>query len=60
MSLLKYPTAFTNWTKRVAEYKRKTKLIRIYSEVHPKSHVDRLYVPRKEKGEVWYTLAIRD
>ena len=50
VSLLRYSAAFVSWRKiELQAIDRKTrKLFTIYGAVHPKSDVDRLYIPRKE------------
>ena len=50
--LLRYSAAFGSWRKsEVQAIDRKTrKLFTIYGELHPKSDVDKLYIPRKEEG----------
>ena len=50
VSLLRYSAAFVSWRKsEVQAIDRKTrKLFIIYGALHPKSDVDRLYIPRKE------------
>ena len=52
VSLLRYSAAFVSWRKNELEaIDRKTrKLFTIYGALHPKSDVDRLYIPRKEGG----------
>ena len=52
VSLLRYSATFVSWTKsELQATDRKTrKLIAIYGALHPKSHVDRLYIPRKAGG----------
>ena len=52
VSLLKYSAAFVTWEKsELQAIDRKTrKLFTIYGALHPKSDVDRLYIPRKEGG----------
>ena len=52
VSLLRYSAAFVSWRKSELEaIDRKTrKLFTIYGALHPKSNVDRLYIPRKEGG----------
>ena len=52
VSLLRYSAAFVSWRKSELEaIDRKTrKLFTIYGTLHPKSDVDRLYIPRKEGG----------
>ena len=50
--LLRYSAAFVSWRRgKLQAIDRKTrKLFTIYGALHPKSDVDRLYVPRKEGG----------
>ena len=50
--LLRYSAAFVSWMKSELQARdRKTrKLFIIYGALHPKSDVDRLYIPRKEGG----------
>ena len=68
VSLLRYSAAFVSWRKSELEaIDRKTrKLFTIYGVLHPKSDVDRLYIPRKEGGRGLISikdcveLAIRD
>ena len=52
VSLLRYSAAFVSWRKsELQAIDRKTrKLLTIYGVLHPKSDVDRLYIPRKEGG----------
>ena len=52
VSLLRYSAAFVSWRKsELQAIDRKTrKLFTIYGELHPKSDVGRLYIPRKEAG----------
>ena len=52
VSLLRYSAAFVSWRKsELQAIDRKTrKLFTIYGALHPKSDVDRLYIPRKEGG----------
>ena len=52
VSLLRYSAAFVSWRKSdLQAIDRKTrKLFTIYGALHPKSDVDRLYIPRKEGG----------
>ena len=52
ISLLRYSAAFVSWRKsELQAIDRKTrKLFTIYGASHPKSDVDRLYIPRKERG----------
>ena len=49
-SLLRYSAAFFSWRKsKLQAINRKTrKFFTIYGALHPKSDVDRLYIPRKE------------
>ena len=49
VSLLRYSAAFISWRKcELQAIDRKTrKLFTIYEGLHPKSDVDRLYIPRK-------------
>ena len=50
VSLLRYSAAFVSWRKgELQAIDRKTrKLFTIYGALHPKSGVDRLYIPRKK------------
>ena len=52
VSLLRYSGAFVSWRKtELQATDRKTrKLFTIYGALHPKSDVDRLYIPTKEGG----------
>ena len=52
VSLLRYSAAFVSWRKsELQAIDRKTrKLFTIYGALHPKSDVDRLYIPRNEGG----------
>ena len=52
VSLLRYSAAFVSWRKSELQViDRKTrKLFIIYGALHPKSDVERLYIPRKERG----------
>ena len=52
VSLLRYSAAFISWRKcELQATDRKTrKLFTIYGGLHPKSDVDRLYIPRKDGG----------
>ena len=52
VSLLRYSAAFVSWRKsELQAIDRKTrKLFTMYGALHPKSDVDRLYIPRKEGG----------
>ena len=68
VSLLRYSATFASWRKSELEaIDRKTrKLFTIYGALHPKSDVDRLYIPNKEGGRGLISikdcveLAIRD
>ena len=52
VSLLRYSAKSISWKKcKLQAINRKTrKLLAIYGEVHPKSDVDRLHIPRKDRG----------
>ena len=52
VSLLRYSAALVSWRKsELQAIDRKTRrLFTIYGALHPKSDVDRLYIPRKEGG----------
>ena len=52
VSLFRYSAALVSWRKsELQDIDRKTrKLFTIYGALHPKSDVDRLYIPRKEGG----------
>ena len=52
VSPLKYSAAFVSWRKSELQAidKKTRKLFTIYGALHPKSDVDRLYIPRKEGG----------
>ena len=52
VSLQRYSAAFVSWRKsELQAIDRKTRnLFTIYGSLHPKSDVDRLYIPRKEGG----------
>ena len=54
VSLLRYSAAFVSWRKsELQAIDRKTrKLFTIYGAIHPKSDIDRLYIPRKERGSL--------
>ena len=48
-SLLRYSAAFAGWSKSEPQAIGRTrKLFTIYGALHPKSDVDRLYIPRKK------------
>jgi len=50
--VLRYSFGIINWhQEELQNLDRKTrKLLTIYGQHHPKSDVDRLYVPRKQRG----------
>ena len=52
VSPLRYSTTFVSWRKNELQaIDRKTrKLFTMYGSLHPKSDVDRLYIPREEGG----------
>ena len=52
VSLLRYSAEFVSWRKSELQAidKKTRKLFTIYGALHPKSGVDRLYIPRKEGG----------
>ena len=52
VSLLRYSAAFLDWTKfEMEQLDRQTrKLMTMPNALHPKSNVDRLYLPRKDEG----------
>ena len=52
VSLLRYSPAFVSWRKsELHAIDRETKkLFTVYEALHPKSDVDRLYIPAKEEG----------
>ena len=52
VSLIRYSAAFVSWRKsELQAIDRKTrKLFTIYGALHPESDVDRLYIPREERG----------
>ena len=52
VSLLKYSAAFVSQRKSELQAidRKSRKLFTIYGAFHPKSDVDRLYIPRKEGG----------
>ena len=52
VSLLRYSAAFLDWTKfEMEQLDRQTrKLTTMHNALHPKSNVDRLYLPRKDGG----------
>ena len=52
VSLLRYSEAFIDWncTELTLLDRRTRKLMTMHNALHPKSNVDRLYIPRKECG----------
>ena len=52
VTLLRYSAAFVSWRKSELQAidRKIRKLFTIYGALHPKSDVDRLYIPRKEGG----------
>ena len=52
VSLLRYSAAFIDWncTESTHIDRRTRKLMTMHNALHPKSNVDRLYIPRKEGG----------
>ena len=54
VSLLRYSAAFVSWRKsELGAIDRKTrKLFTVNGALHRKSDADRIYIPRKKKGEV--------
>ena len=52
VSLIRYSALFVSWRKsELQAIDRKTRtLFAMYGALHPKSDVDRLYIPRKEGG----------
>ena len=58
VTLLRYSAVFGSWRKsELQAIDRKTrKLFTIYGVLHPKSDVDRLYIPRKEGGRGLITI----
>ena len=50
VSLIRYSAAFVSWRKSElkAIYRKTRKFFIMYGALHPKSNVDRLYIPRKE------------
>ena len=52
VSLLRYSATFLSWTKfEMEQLDRQTrKLMTMHNALHPKSNVDRLYLPRKDGG----------
>ena len=52
ISLLRYSAAFIDWncTELTQLDRRTTRLMTMHNARHPKSNIDRLYIPRKEGG----------
>ena len=52
VSLLRYSAAFLDWTKfEMEQLDRQTRtLMTMHNAIHPKSNIDRLYLPRKDGG----------
>ena len=52
VSLLRYSAAFIDWncTELIQLDRRNRKLMPMHNALHPKSYVDRLYIPKKEGG----------
>ena len=52
ISLLRYSAAFIDWncTELTQLDRRTRKLMRMHNALHPKSNVDRLYIPRRKEG----------
>ena len=52
VSQLRYSAAFVSWRRSELQaiHTKTRKLFTIYGALHPKSDVDRLYIPRKEGG----------
>ena len=51
VSVLRYSFGIVNWHQELQKLDRKTgKLLTIHGQHHPKADVDRLYVPRKQRG----------
>ena len=50
--VFRYPAAFINWTKTELQWmdERTRKLLTTHNGLHPRSNVDRTYIPRKEGG----------
>ena len=48
---VQYGAGIIEWTKeKVKEMDRKTKIITMYSKLHPRSNVERLYLPRSKRS----------
>ena len=58
VALLRYPTAFISWRKCELQAidRKNRKLFTIYEGSHPKSDVDRLYIPRNDGGRGLVTI----
>ena len=52
VSLLRYSAAFASWMKMELQA-IDWKMFTIYGALHPKSDLDRLFIPRKEGGRGW-------
>ena len=52
VSLIRYSATFVSWRKNELQAidRKARKLFTMYGTLHPKSDVDRLYIPRKEGG----------
>ena len=52
VSLIRYSASFVSWRKSELQATdgKTRKLLTMYGALHPKSDVDRLYIPRKEGG----------
>ena len=52
-SLLRYSAAFIDWncTELTQLDRRTRKLMKMHNALHPKSNVDRLYIPRRKEGD---------
>ena len=50
--VLRYSAAFRNWTKTEFQLmdRRSRKLLTMHNGLHPRSNVDRMYIPRKDGG----------
>ena len=54
--LLRYSAAFVSWKTSKLQDRKTRKLFTIYGAWHPKSDVDRLYIPTKEGGKVFISI----
>jgi len=54
--VLRYSIGIISWrNEEIKKIDRKTrKMLTMFKMHHPKAHIDRLYVKRKEGGEDWY------